>query len=144
MKTGIRRAGPSILDLAYRPKEAGLLRQLDKTKPWSRALVVRSAFPALEVADMVDLNNMNLVLTVDQEDKIEGVLAPESMRGLAAHILPSQFTSDKFSTVVSEIIKQSRNRKAGFDWFSSRGPDLYWCDRGQHMTTELPCTEDHS
>jgi hypothetical protein len=144
MPITIKGNNPSILDLAYRPIEPQLLKRLEMTKKWSRALVVRSAFPALQVADMVDLNNMNLVLTVDEEDAIEGVVAPHIVVDLAADILPPRFSSDRFANVISEIIKRSPPGKTGFDWLKSRGPDLYWCAKGQHMTTEKHCTEDHS
>jgi hypothetical protein len=131
-----------ILDLAHRPVEPKLLKQLELTRSWPRALVVRSAFPALEVADMVDLNDMKLVVTVDQENAINGVIAPSIVIYQAVHKLTIAPGLGRFSGVVSEIIR--RSPRADFEWLTSRGPDLYWCERGLHLTVENPCSEDHS
>ncbi len=133
-----------ILDLAHRPVERELLKRLELTRSWPKALVVRSAFPALEVADMVDLNDMKLVVTVDQENAIDGVIAPSIVMDRAIHNLTIEPGLGRFSGVVSEIIRRSPPGRAGFEWLTSRGPDLYWCARGKHLTTENPCSEDHN
>jgi len=134
-----------IFDFAYRPMEPHELDRLGQTKSWAKALVVRSNYPALQVADLVDLNNMSLILTVNEVDAVEGVIVPQAVRARAAQVLPGVALAGNFSNIVSEIIKRrSPGGHAGFDWLTSRGPDLYWCDRGKHMTTEKNCTEDHS
>jgi hypothetical protein len=114
---------------------------LEKTKGWSKALVVHDSLPASDVADIVDLNDVNLVLVVNQGADICGILAPATVIDQAREHFSLSFKPDTFSAAVLEIDKLTKPKKGGLDWLNTRRPDLHWCAPGYHLTSENPCSE---
>lgn len=75
-----------IFELTYQPTLPDELHRLQMTRVWSRALVVHSHQPAHAIADIAKLNDIDLIVTVDEKDKVNGVLAAKELVSYARSI----------------------------------------------------------
>lgn len=128
-----------IIQLAYEPVSPDEIDRLELTRAWSRALVVREDHLAPMLGSIAALNNMDLVITVDDKDKVSGVLTAKDLSsylrkiGSAPNVILSDFTP--IETDADQL---------GTDWravIKGRRPQLYWCENGKHETTEDPCSQ---
>ncbi len=132
-----------IVDLAFHNIDNQLKEKLEKSRDWSGSLVVREYAPAIEIADIVDLNKLGLVVVIDKNDVVMGALLPETVIKRATDELKIDFSRGNFSTVVAEIQKRGTPGKFGHEWLNTWQPDWYWCDRGHHLTSKKNCPLKH-
>jgi len=134
-----------IIDLAFQGQHYTLgsdyQSKLEKSRTWQKALVVPGKLAATEVAELVDLNTMDLVVVLDEHQKAIGVVAPNTVARRAVKQLAIKPRSQDFADVVTEIAKKQRKDKAGFEWLNTMRPTLFWCDGGNHLTPKRPCPD---
>ena len=127
-----------IIQLAYEPVSQKEIDRLELTRAWSHALVVHGDHPASLLGMIAALNKMDLVITIDDKDRVSGVLTAKDLTNYlhqlssAPNVILSDFTP-------LEIDADQR----GIDWrtvIKGRRPQLYWCVVGKHETTENPCS----
>jgi signal-transduction protein with cAMP-binding, CBS, and nucleotidyltransferase domain len=126
-----------IIDLAYQHIGAMDKEQLWATLRWPKALVVHESAPALEVADIVDLNGMSLVVVLDQNNEIRGIQTLATVIEWSMQHLHPHINVMTMSSAVSEITRSNTSRNS----LNTKRPELYWCERGKHLTSENPCSE---
>lgn len=130
-----------IIDLAFQNLSSQYRSELEQSRAWSKTLVVPEAFPAEEVAEIVGLNDMDIVVVVDKNNAVTGVVAPTFVMKSAMQHLPITRKPEDFAGVVSEIIKFQKPGKPGFEWLNYAQPEMYWCAKGNHRTTRKPCPD---
>jgi hypothetical protein len=135
-----------ILDIAYRTP--GLLdaKRLGLTRDWSKSLVVRASSSATEIADLADMNKMDVILVVDDKDKVTGVLAPDILKRRVAARQPSGARESLKAAVVEvgkilDAVRQNDPQRTTFEWLSTDDPELNWCENGNHYTSLKPCPD---
>lgn len=134
-----------IIDLAFQGENYTLKpldrSRLEQSRAWDKALVVPGKLAAQEVAEIADLNTMDLIVVLDEQQKAVGVVAPGIVTGRAIQRLQIKPKSEDFADAVAEIAKKQRKDKAGFEWLNTMRPTLYWCDAGNHLTPKDPCPD---
>jgi len=115
--------------------------QLEQSRAWSKALVVPETHPAKEVAEIVGLNDMDIVVVIDKHNVVKGVVAPKIIVNRVTQFLPNAIRPKDFLDAVSEIAKYQKQDKAGFEWLNLNRPELHWCAKGNHRTTKDPCPD---
>jgi hypothetical protein len=127
-----------ILRLAYRPETLEELGRLQMTRSWDRALVTPEGYSAALLAKLVEMNSMDLVITIDSADKVSGVLTAEDLMRFGQRVSGSIFAGLPPMLDSVPVLDE--------DNFSIRGrrPQLYWCEEGKHDTTDNPCKQHPS
>jgi hypothetical protein len=130
-----------IIDLAFQNLSKQERSELEQSRAWSKALVVPEAFSAKDVAEIVGLNDMDIVVVIDEKNAVTGVVAPRSVMRSAPQYLRIGGGPGGFAGIVDEIIKFKEPGKAGFEWLNYARPELYWCNSGNHYVSKLPCPD---
>lgn len=124
-----------IIELAYRPTSLDQLKRLQLTRAWDRALVTPENNSVAILAKLAQLNNMDLIITIDNADKVSGVMAAKDLIRFVAISAPnilSDFPSGLGGILPADLDKMT---------IRGRRPDMHWCDLGNHDTTEKPCSQ---
>jgi hypothetical protein len=124
-----------VIRLAYRPTSLEEISRLQMTRGWDRALVAPENFSAALVAKLAELNNIDLVITIDGGDKVSGVLTVEDLARFGQQVKGSIFAGLPPMLDGVPVLDE--------DNFTIRGrrPQLYWCEEGKHDTTDNPCKQ---
>jgi hypothetical protein len=131
-------AGMKIIDLAFQGLNDDDRLKLGQSRAWSRALVVPETHSATDVAEVVDLNDMNIVVVIDKNDVVKGVVVPDIVIENAPTHLPLASKPKDFAGMVSEIMKHPRH-KPGFEWLNIARPQMYWCKTCNYYSSKK-CT----
>lgn len=124
--------------LAYRPVAADLNRAV-LTKSWSRALTAPSTLATGAVAQIVDLNRFNLIVTLDNQKTVNGIVSPNHWIQTAVGLFGN--TPASFSDAISRLVNPYQSNHLDLSRIVANRPKLYWCEAGKHLTTEDPCSE---
>jgi hypothetical protein len=114
--------------------------QLERSLGSSTTLVVDAASPGVEVAIQADQKDAHLIILTDEKQGVCGVLAPAEFKQKVQHHRGKMFSS--LEEAILDLATDPLEIGRGFhhEWLNHDRPSLFWCDQGQHMTDETPCS----
>jgi Mg2+/Co2+ transporter CorB len=127
-----------ILDFAFQGIDQFGEQDLAKMRSAQNTLFARADESAVDVARRVAREKSQCVIVVDEMDKVRGVLVHSYINEqLSGSLL--QKTQD-LSEGILKLAQTSRVGKAGGSTTPLK-PQLFYCAKGKHFTSENPCSE---
>lgn len=134
----------SALNIAYQRIGDEDANRLASTRNAENCIVVSESAAALDAAEQAAQAQSDIILVVDQQDQIKGIVAIPSVQDRVQQILHRD-TEDFHGAVLAledDFEKSMRERPREIfhhEWLNESRPDLYWCEKGRHFVTRLPC-----
>lgn len=122
-----------IRDLAFTDLGRFKPSDLDTARKAPTTISVPGHSPIDEIAKRIAKDNPKLVLVLDKEDKVCGVIEPGLVQkeiALYRQEPPDNFAESILKLAQAQVQFPARDR-----------PVLFWCAKGGHFTSELPCPE---
>jgi hypothetical protein len=120
-----------IRDLAFTDIGRFDVSDLDTVRNAPTTILAPGHSSVDEVAKRIEEKNAKLVLVLDKRDQVCGVIEPSLVQKEIA--LYRQQPPDNFAESVLKLAQ------AQVQFPARERPTLFWCAKGNHFTSELPC-----
>jgi hypothetical protein len=117
-------------------------RQLEQSRSAEDTMIVGCGASALTVAREAESHNISLILVVDNQTAIAGIVSPEWItRQIEKNYINTAATPNTFEEALQILIEDEEQRKRNYhnEWLNQHNLQLYWCEKGRHHTRKKNC-----
>jgi hypothetical protein len=124
-----------IFDLAFTDVGKFNAADLDTVRKATTTLRVPCDRPAAEIAAAIRKDNPKVVMLLDNDNRICGVVEPGYVQKSLS--LYRQQAPDSFADALMKLAQAQLQFPANAP--TRERPILFWCDKGQHFSSEPQC-----